>query len=134
MRSLTFAAVIASAALASAQTFQAQPPAIIDVVGQAELVGPITLTPDVPGDELLFRNRVWRHVVFVVVPHPAKSGVLGVYQTPGLCIESAQAFSEPDVALTIADVDGDGRDDVIGTSPNGVAQVLTGMGLTACRR
>lgn len=133
MRVVTFALVLALAVPVTAQTLAPQAPAPIDVLSQADLVGPITLTPEKPGDELLFRNKVWRHVVFVAVLHPTKSGPLGVYPVPGLCVEAAQAFASADVAVTIADVDGDGKQDVIGTSATGMAQVLKGIGLSACR-
>jgi len=133
MRVLTFALLLVAAAAADAQTLAPQAATPIDVLAGADLVGPITLTPEKPGDELLFRSKLWRNVVFVAVPHPTKSGPLGVYPVPGLCVEASQAFAQPDVALVIADTDGDGKADVIGTSPNGVAQVLKGIGLSACR-
>lgn len=132
LRTLTLTFLLAGAA-ADAQTLAPQAVLPIDVLAGADLVGPITLTPERPGDELLFRSKLWRNVVFVAVPHPTKSGPLGVYPVPGLCVESAQAFALADVAIAVADVDGDGTQDVIGTSPNGVAQVLKGIGLSACR-
>lgn len=133
MRALTLTLALLSAAPATAQTFATGTPVTLDVIGQADIVGAITLTPGVPGDELLFRNKVWRHVVFVAVLHPSKSGPLGAFPQPGLCLEPAQAFTAVDVALTIADVDADGVDDVVGTSPTGSVQVLKGIRLTVCR-
>lgn len=118
--------------VASAQGLTPSAAISVDILRGYELVGPITLTPETPGDELLFRNRIWRHVVVVAVPHASKSGVGGLVNAPGLCIEPAQAFAffEPDIA--IADVNGDRIDDVIGVK-DGQAQVLIGSPLTACR-
>lgn len=134
MRVATFALVLSLFAVPlRAQTFQPTLPVTVDVLTGWALVGPITLTPETPGDELLFQGKLWRNLVVVAVLHPTKSGPMGVNPVPGVCVESALGFASPDVALTIADIDGDGKQDVIGTSPNGVAQVLKGIGLSACR-
>lgn len=123
------------AAPVSAQTFQPTAPLALDLLRGWALVGRITLTPDTPGDELLFRFGPWGNVVLVAVPHATKSGPLGVWPGPGVCLEAFQAFD--DVAMhegriTIADVNHDGIDDIIGTSGETV-QVLYGIGLSACR-
>lgn len=124
--------VFGMATAAAAQGLTPSAAISVDILRGYELVGPITLTPNTPGDELLFRNKLWRHVVVVAVPHPSKSGVGGLVNAPGLCIEPAQAFAffEPD--LTVADINGDRIGDVVGVK-DGQAQVLIGSPLTACR-
>ena len=99
-----------------------------------ELVGPITLTPETPGDELLHRLPVLRGIVIVVVPHAPVSGPLGIVPAPGSASNASPRLDAQvlDGALTIADVNGDGIDDVLATSANGV-QVLAGIGLASCR-
>lgn len=117
-----------------AQTFTASDPMTVDILRGYDLVGRATLTPDAPGDELVFRNKLWKHVVLVGVTHATKSGPNGQYQTPGLCLEPAQAFDVAlvDGALVIADINGDRIDDLV-LSTNGKAQALMGSGLSTCR-
>ena len=90
-------------------------------------------TPEVAGDEFLFRPTAgWRHVVFIGRWHPTKSGPGGITPAAGLCFESAMAFAfEPDTIIA-ADVNGDGRDDLIATAP-GHAQAILTAGLQFCR-
>jgi hypothetical protein len=132
MRTVLAAAFVLVASTASAQALQPFSPISVDILRGYELVGPITLTPETPGDELLFRNKYWRHVVVVAVPHATKSGVGGLIPAPGLCIEPAQAFAFFDPQITIADVNGDGLHDVIGIA-DGKVQPLMGSRLTQCR-
>ena len=121
---LAVLALAGSFAIAHAQTFAPSVPVVVGVLQHAEPVGKIQASPGRPGDEILYRNKVWKHVVFVVVPnHPT-----------GICLESAQAFAFFDPVITIIDVNGDGIDDAVGVSPStGQTQVLTGLGLSACR-
>ena len=117
-----------------AQPFAASDPLTVDILRGYDLVGRVTLTPDTPGDELVFRNKLWKHVVLVGVAHAEKSGPNGQYPTPGLCLEPAQAFDVAlvDGALVIADINGDRMDDLV-LSVGGRAQALMGTGLTSCR-
>mgnify|MGYP000853220935 CR=1 FL=1 len=135
MRIVLLVLVLAAAAApAAAQTLAPTQGVVdVDVLGHATLVGPITLTPDAPGDELLFRAAApWDHVVFVAVLHPAKSGPLGAFPVAGLCVEASVALALDAPQITIADVDGDRIDDVIATR-GGRAEVVRGIGLAACR-
>jgi len=119
--------------VASAQTFAPQAPITLDILAGYEPVAKIQASPTRPGDDVLYRNKVWRHVVLVVVPaHPTKHGPNGQYAGPGVCLESAQAFAIFDPVITIADLTGDGIDDAVGTA-GGQTQVLTGLGVSACR-
>lgn len=129
---LVIAASTLSAAAAEAQTFAPQGPLTASILAGADLVGPITAAPDLAGDELLFRSRLWPAAVFVARLHPTRSGPLGLYPVPGLCLESAQAFLFVPERVTIADLNGDGLDDLVGTAGTQV-QVLIGSGLQACR-
>lgn len=133
--SILLAALAAALATpAQAQTFATTGPVQVDIAAANDLVGPITLTPDTPGDELLFRGRGFlAATVFVARVHPTKSGPAGVYPVPGLCFEGVQAFQwmTPE-RLVITDVNGDRIDDVVGISGARV-EVLMGIGLSACR-
>lgn len=135
MRATLVALVLFAGATVQAQTFQATPPVTLDLLSGWTLVGPITLTPDTPGDELLYRFGPWGNVVIVAVPHPTKSGPFGLWPGPGVCLEAFQHFDDTamhDGRITIADVNRDGIDDIIGTA-GAVTQVLFGIGLSACR-
>lgn len=110
MRSLLLVAVLAVPVAASAQTMAGQ----IDVLSGSRLLGKIELTPATAGDELLFQNRIWSSAVFVAKLHPTKSGPGGIYGVGGLCIESAMAFPFVPDTVTIADLDANGIDDIIG--------------------
>jgi hypothetical protein len=90
-------------------------------------------TPEIAGDELLFRPSAgWRNVVFIGRWHPTKSGPAGLTAAPGICFEPAMAFSFVPDTITAADVNGDGRDDLIGTAP-GQVQAILNAGLQFCR-
>jgi len=134
MRALLSFVFVLAASPAFAQTFVATDPMTVDILRGYDLVGRATLTPDTPGDELVFRHKLWRHVVLIGVAHATKSGPNGQYPTPGLCLEPAQAFSEALVegTLVIADINGDRMDDLV-MSLGGKAQALMAAGLSTCR-
>lgn len=134
MRAVLAFVFVLAASPVFAQTFTASDPMTVDILRGYDLVGRATLTPDTPGDELVFRSKLWRHVVLVGVTHASKSGPNGQYPTPGLCLEPAQAFDVAlvDGALVIADINGDRIDDLV-VSHGGRAQALMGSGLTTCR-
>lgn len=132
---LVLALVFAFAAVpVSAQTLA---PVTADILRGYEVVGKITAAVDTPGDEILFRSILWRHVFMVGRLHPSKSGTQGIHDTPGLCLESVFALdlSMFDAAVRLLDLNGDGLDDLIATA-NGTAQMVMSPGplaLSACR-
>jgi hypothetical protein len=134
MRAVLAFVFVLAASPSFAQSFTATDPMTVDILRGYDLIGKATLTPDTPGDELVFRNKLWRHVVLVGVAHGSKSGPHGQYPTPGLCLESAQTFdvAMADGTLVIADINGDRIDDLV-LSAAGKAQALMGVGLSACR-
>lgn len=124
---------VAMAVVASAQTFVAAPSTYVDLLNSYRLVGTVTLAPGQAKQATVYQNRVWPAVTVIAVMHPSKNGPLGVNQGAGLCIEGAIAFQGMAApVITISDVNGDGRDDLIGTE-GAVAQVLYGNGLAACQ-
>lgn len=115
------------------QSLVLTPVVSVDILQWAEIVGPIRLTPDTPGDEILFRTNYLNRKLIVGVVHANRSGYLGVIESPGLCLEPGGVFALPDLMLTIMDITGDGRDDVIGTRSDGQAQVLVGQAPIWCK-
>jgi hypothetical protein len=134
MRAVLAFVFVLAASPVFAQSFTATDPMTVDILRGYDLAGKATLTPDTPGDELVFRNKLWKHVVLIGVAHASKSGPNGQYPTAGLCLEPAQAFDVAlvDGALVIADINGDRIDDLV-LSAGAKAQALMGVGLSACR-
>ena len=117
-----------------AQTFTASPLVTVDaIIASSDLLGPVRVSVDPPIEALLFRGRgMVASGVFVARVHPTRSGLMGIDPTPGLCVEAARFFTVPVDTLTIADVNNDKLDDVVGRK-GATVQVLYGMGLSACR-
>lgn len=126
----TFVILVASAA--AAQTHTPSAPVALPVLANFDLVGKVVAAPDLPGDEFLFRAKGWTTAYVVGRLHPSKSGNLGTVPAPGLCLESAIAFTIVPDAVVVLDANGDGKDDLVGTVGTTV-QVLYGNGLVTCR-
>lgn len=129
------AALVVAALSSTALDAQLAPtaPISVDILAYARPVGRIVLTPTTPGpDEVLWQQTLVPSVLYITKVHPTKSGILGIVPAAGLCIDQAVAFTIVPDSIAIADVNGDGKDDVIGKVNGSVAQVLYGTGLVYC--
>lgn len=112
----TVAAILLVASTAVAQGLR---PMVGDIdvtmlVGtQARLVGSLTLTPDTPGDELLWFNGAFGPFVIVMAPNAPRSGFNGNTPTPGICVEPSIPLPFAPDSITITDVNGDGLSDLV---------------------
>lgn len=130
---LAFVFVLVSSSVSA----QMLAPVAADILNGYDVVGKITAAPDTAGDEILFRSKLWRHVLMVGRLHPSKSGTHGISNTPGLCLESVFALdlSMFDADIRAMDLNGDGLDDLVATSGGAVQLVMSPgpIALSACR-